>query len=79
MRGHSFEPGDVVTNSSTPELVYWFINKEQYISIEVYKYGEREGHEGLYLSGNASSLDWSGYAKVCTVTQIRDAIINCVK
>jgi len=80
MLGHSFNAGDVVCHSSDPASVYWLINKEQYVSIELYPYGELEGHEGLYMSGNkASDLDWSGYVKVCTIEQLRDWIINCLK
>ena len=67
-----FKAGDVVIG---PEKgVYWFINGEQYVSIEMYAYGEHEGRKGLYLAGGASKLVWDSYTKICTITEINQAL-----
>ena len=67
-----FKAGDVVVGPM--KGVYWFINGEQYVGIEIYEYGEREGHKGLYLASGATKMNWDSYIKICTITEINQAL-----
>ena len=78
--GHSFKSGDIVAHINHPDAsVYWIINKEQYVSLELYPFGKNEGREGLYLAGGASQLNWEGYVKVCTIDQLKAAVCTCAE
>ena len=69
-----FKAGDVVCFE---ECCYWFINDDQYVLIGVYERSYPEGkHKGLYLANDATKLDWYQYKKVCTIDELRKAIMQ---
>ena len=71
-----FKAGDIIRRIGGDGAVWWFINEDQYVSLELYKYGEREGHKGLYKSENTPHLIWDGYEKVCTIEELSKAIMQ---
>ena len=70
-----FKAGDVIRNIGSDSL-YWFINDNQYVSLEQYTYGKREGHQGMYLSDGASKMIWNGYVKICNIDELRRVLLK---
>lgn len=69
-----FKAGDVVKGPHN--YVYWFINDDQYVALEVCAFGADKGHQGLYLSGNAKNMKWDPYTKICTIDEVATALLK---
>ena len=69
-----FKAGDIVKGPHRG--LYWFINDKQYVALELYEYGEREGHQGLYLAGGAETMLWYDYNKICTIDELARVLLK---